>query len=116
MTSWRRRALWLLGAAIRVVSVAWWWVVFRQVVGSALVSLPRAVHCLVASSDLCTLAQALCSSSNHVLGIRRYETFLFWLGIGALGVEASASFLKKSSKISGGLPQGSGTSAYHRQR
>ena len=90
MTSRRRTALPLLGAAMLVISVAWWWVVFRQVVGSALISLPRAVHCLAASSDLCTLAQALCTSSNHVLGIRRYETFLFWSGWGALAMAVLA--------------------------
>ena len=88
-------ALCLVGATMLAVSVAWWWVVFRQVVGSALISLPRAVHCLAGSSDLCTLAQALCTSSNHFLGIRRYQTFLFWSG---WGMVAAAVLTRRQGK------------------
>lgn len=81
-----KTALGLLGATMLLASGAWWWVVYRQVVGSALISMPRAVHCLAGNSDLCTLAQELCTSSNHFLGIRRYETYLFWSGWGVIAM------------------------------
>jgi len=88
-------ALWLLGAATLLLSVAWWWVVYRQVVNSALISMPRAVPCLVGSSDLCTLAQALCTSSNHLLGIRHYQTFLFWTGAGLVAAALVPSLARR---------------------
>jgi hypothetical protein len=93
-------ALWLLGSAALLVSVAWWWVVFRQVINSALISMPRAVPCLVGSSDLCVLAQALCTSSNHFLGIRHYETYLFWTGAGVVAVAAMLPSLARSRTAS----------------
>ncbi len=81
-------ALWLIGAASLVASIAWWWVVYRQVVATTVISMPRAVPCLFGASDLCTLAQALCTSSDHFLGIRHYQTFLFWTGCGVVAAAA----------------------------
>jgi hypothetical protein len=69
-----------LGAAAMLVAVGWWWLVFRVLIGNASLQLPAAVPCLVASSDLCNLAQALCGG-QHFLGIRHYDTALFWVGM-----------------------------------
>jgi hypothetical protein len=85
-------ALWLLAGIALLVSVAWWWVVYRQVVNSALISMPRALPCLANTSDLCALAQALCTSSNHVLGIRHYQAYLFWSGAALAAVALLPSF------------------------
>ncbi len=72
-------ALAFLGAGSLLVAVGWWWVVFRTLIGSALLTVPAALPCLAQNSDLCVLAQALCSS-DHWLGIRHYDTALFWAG------------------------------------
>jgi hypothetical protein len=88
-------ALWLLGTATLLLSVAWWWVVYRQVVNSALISMPRAVPCLAGTSDLCALAQALCTSSSHVLGIRHYQAYLFWAGAGIVAAAALPSLARR---------------------
>jgi hypothetical protein len=78
-----RRLVWsllALGGAAMLAAVGWWWLVFRVVIANASLQLPAAMPCLVASSDLCTLAQALCGG-KHWLGIRHYDTALFWVGM-----------------------------------
>jgi hypothetical protein len=77
----------VLGSVALLVAVGWWWVVFRTLIGNASLSVPAALPCLAQNSDLCVLAQALCTS-NHWLGIRHYDTALFW--VGAVIVVASA--------------------------
>lgn len=68
-----------IGFAALLVAVGWWWVVFRTLIGNASMSVPAALPCLAQNSDLCVLAQALCTS-DHWLGIRHYDTVLFWAG------------------------------------
>lgn len=95
----RRRAaaaLLGLGGLGFVGAVAWWWVVFGTIVGTQAMSLPQALPCLVADSDVCSLAQALCLKTDHWLGIRRYAVEAFWLSgllvlLGVLAVPATAS-------------------------
>jgi hypothetical protein len=52
---------------------------FRALIGNASISVAAALPCLATTSDFCTLAQAL-SAQQHFLGIRHYETPLFWAG------------------------------------
>ncbi len=76
-----------LGLLALFTAAAWWWVVYSQVVGSAALSVGEAAPCLVGTSDLCSLAQALCRG-DHLLGIRRYSPDLFWIGIAATSLGA----------------------------
>lgn len=76
-----------LGLLTLVTAAAWWWVVYSQVVGSAALSVGEAAPCLIGTSDLCSLAQALCRG-DHFLGIRRYSPDLFWIGIAATSLGA----------------------------
>ncbi|OCO99219.1 MULTISPECIES: hypothetical protein [unclassified Ensifer] len=65
------------GATLFFVGLGWWWLVFRQVMAGDYLTLPQAALCLAQTSDICALAQALCKT-EHVLGITRYSTELFW--------------------------------------
>jgi len=88
-----------VGAASLLVAVGWWWVVFRTLIGSALLSVPAAVPCLAQNSDLCVLAQALCTS-NHWLGIRHYDTALFWAGA-AISIASVVPILSRRTGSAG---------------
>lgn len=94
---WRgsRRAVLLsgVGALLLVLSGLWWWLIFDRVVANAYMTYREAVPCLLATSDTCSLAMALCTASTrHWLGINRYSASLFWLGLalsaGGVGVTA----------------------------
>lgn len=78
-SSFLARALAGLGAVLLFSAVGWWWLVFRTLITNASMSTRGALPCLVRNSDLCTLAQALCTQ-HHFLGIRHYDTVLFWIG------------------------------------
>jgi hypothetical protein len=73
----------VLGAALLLAALAWWWIVFREVVANDYISYRQAATCLAGSSDLCTLAEALCRSS-HWLGITKYSSSIFWAGAATL--------------------------------
>lgn len=72
-------ALEILGAALVAVAVAWWAVVYGQVIANTGMAPHRTFACLLRTSDLCSLAMSLCSEW-HILGIRRYSAELFWSG------------------------------------
>lgn len=74
-----------LGGLVLLATPGWWWIVYQPVLTSDLLTLPRALPCMVAGSDLCTLAQALCRA-DHPLGIRHYYTGPFWIGMVLLGL------------------------------
>lgn len=69
----------VLGGTSLLLAVGWWWVVFRVLIGNASMTVQGALFCLARQSDLCILAQALCTS-QHFLGIRHYDTVIFWAG------------------------------------
>src|SRR5690349_15726505 len=69
-----------LGLLALLLAVAWWWVVYSQVISSAYMSYPQAMPCLFSSSDRCALAQVLCRGS-HFLGIKGYSVELLWAGL-----------------------------------
>jgi hypothetical protein len=77
---WAGTALLGAGIAALAVALAWWGLVFGNVVVNTSLSLPAAVPCLVSTSDLCSLAMSLCGS-GHWLGITRYSEGLFWTGL-----------------------------------
>ncbi|WP_331376070.1 hypothetical protein [Sinorhizobium chiapasense] len=60
-----------------VLSLGWWWLVFGNVVASGYISSAQAATCLAADTDLCRLAQALCTNS-HVFEIRWYAPEVLW--------------------------------------
>lgn len=74
------RALEILGAALVAIAVAWWAVVYGQVIANTGMVPHRTVACLLRTSDLCSLAMSLCAEW-HILGIRRYSAELLWVGV-----------------------------------
>ncbi|NEI68811.1 hypothetical protein GR212_04435 [Rhizobium lusitanum] len=85
MTSDRRLPFFFAMAGIAVLSVglAWWWIVFSEVIANNYISYGQAATCIGGNSDLCNLAQALCKT-NHWLGITRYSSVIFWAGLATL--------------------------------
>lgn len=74
------RGLFWLGAIALLVSIVWWWLVFRQVIAYDYISAPRAVLCLGNSDTICDLAMSLCGS-KHPLAISWYSPSLLWAGL-----------------------------------
>jgi hypothetical protein len=73
-------AVCVLGLLVLLLAIAWWWVVYSQVISNDYMSYPQAMPCLISSSDRCALAQVLCRGS-HFLGIRGYSATLLWAGL-----------------------------------
>lgn len=82
-----------LGACVLALGLAWWWLAFREVIANDYITYRQAATCIGGSSDLCTLAQALCKSS-HWLGIKTYSVSVFWAGVATL----SASLVLRSAR------------------
>jgi len=87
-------AISLLGGLLLGVGLVWWWLVFRLVVSNDYLTYGQAAVCIGGMTDLCTLAQALCTS-GHLLGITRYSSELFWAGAGLF----SAGLLLTSRRL-----------------
>jgi hypothetical protein len=85
-------ALEILGAALVAVAIAWWAVVYGQVIANTGMAPHRTVACLLRTSDLCSLAMSLCTQW-HFLGISRYSPELLWIGA-AISLAALGSGLK----------------------
>ncbi|SHE80313.1 hypothetical protein SAMN02745157_0971 [Kaistia soli DSM 19436] len=75
------------GLLALLVALAWWTIIYSQVIGGDYMSVPAALPCLANVTDTCSLAQALCKGS-HFLGIRRYSPELLWAAAGLLAVGA----------------------------
>lgn len=73
------------GLLALVVAIAWWWLVYSRVVNGDYLTYREAAPCLFGSSDLCSLAQALCQT-DHILGIKRYSAALLWAGLALTGL------------------------------
>lgn len=82
-----RGLLWL-GSLALVVAVAWWGIVFWQVITYDYISIPRAALCLAKGDTICDLAMSLCGS-KHPLAINWYSPLLLWAGFAS----ASAGLL-----------------------
>lgn len=72
-----------IGSFATALSVGWWWLIFSKVVDNDYLSHGQAAICLAGATDLCTLAQALCSN-QHLFGIVWYAPEAFWAGIAVL--------------------------------
>lgn len=77
-----RPVKWLEAAAVGlfVISLAWWLIVYGQVMFNTGMRASNAVPCLLYTSDRCSLAMALCKDW-HFLGIKRYFTEPLWLAL-----------------------------------
>ena len=89
-----RRSVELIGIALVVVSVAWWAIVYGQVVVNTGMAPQRALPCLFRTSDLCSLAMALCKEW-HILGIKRYSAELLWIGFAACALALGTASLAR---------------------
>lgn len=69
-----------IGALAVVTVVAWWWIVFSRQIGSGSLPLANALPCLARNTDICALAEALCTQ-DHFLGITRYSPVAFWASL-----------------------------------
>jgi hypothetical protein len=81
----RRSALLVFacGIAATIVSVGWWWLIFSRVTDNDYLTYTQAATCLAGATDLCNLAQALCTD-QHLYGIRWYAPEAFWAGSAVL--------------------------------
>jgi hypothetical protein len=78
----------LVGGAIVVAALGWWWITYDEVVKYGYLSWREAGNCLVWNSDICSLATALCLGS-HPRTLMSYWSSAFWLGL----IAVSASLL-----------------------
>ncbi|MBN9052878.1 MAG: hypothetical protein J0H80_03675 [Rhizobiales bacterium] len=85
------QAVAIAGGAFALLSLGWWWLIFSKVVAADYLTVGQAVTCIAGASDLCTLAQALCTD-DHLYGIRWYAPEAFWAAASILvaGVLLSA--------------------------
>jgi hypothetical protein len=78
----------IVGTAIVVAALSWWWITYGEVVKYGYLSWREASDCLVWNSDICSLATALCLGS-HPRALLSYWSSTLWLGLIAI----SASLL-----------------------
>ena len=67
----------ILAAVLLVVSLGWWWLVFGTITAAGTISMLDAATCLAADTDLCRLAEAICTN-DHFIDIRWYAPEIFW--------------------------------------
>ena len=81
----------LAGAVLAIAATGWWWLIFSKVVEADYLTVGQAVTCIAGATDLCALAQALCTD-DHLYGIRWYAPEAFWAAASILvaGVLLSA--------------------------
>lgn len=66
-----------IAGVLTVFSIGWWWLVFGKITAAGTISPLEAVTCLAADTDLCRLAEALCTN-DHLINIRWYAPEIFW--------------------------------------
>jgi len=81
-----------LGGGTLLAAVAWWWITFDEVILYGYLSWKEAGSCLVQSSDICSLAKALCLGA-HPRFVVAYWASVFWIGV----IAVSASLLTSES-------------------
>ncbi|WP_377298665.1 hypothetical protein [Rhizobium sp. SGZ-381] len=81
-----------LASLVLAVSVAWWWLVFSTVISNGYVTHRQAIVCMAAETDLCRLAQALCTQT-HVFELRWYAPESLWIAAALLVSAAVQSML-----------------------
>ncbi|MCA1443156.1 hypothetical protein I6F07_23615 [Ensifer sp. IC4062] len=85
------QVVFVAGGVVALLALGWWWLIFSKVVENDYLTVGQAVTCIVDASDLCALAQALCTN-DHLYGIRWYAPEAFWAAAAVLvaGVLLSA--------------------------
>ncbi len=78
----------LIGGAIVVAALGWWWITYGEVVKYGYLSWRETRDCLVWNSDICSLATAHCLGSHPRILVSYWSSAL-WLGL----VAVSASLL-----------------------
>ncbi|MDQ0321995.1 hypothetical protein QO002_004201 [Pararhizobium capsulatum DSM 1112] len=73
------------GGLLVLLSLGWWWLIFSKVVENDYLTIGQAVTCVAGATDLCSLAQALCTD-DHLYGIRWYAPEAFWAAAAILAV------------------------------
>ena len=71
------RAVAAVGGGLALLSLGWWWLIFSKVVENDYLTVRQAMTCIAGATDLCALAQALCTDA-HLYGIRWYAPEAFW--------------------------------------
>jgi hypothetical protein len=81
----------IAGGVFALLALGWWWLIFSKVVENDYLTVGQAVTCIAGATDLCSLAQALCTN-DHLYGIRWYAPEAFWAAAAILlaGVLLSA--------------------------
>lgn len=74
-----------VGFSVLALSVGWWWLVFGNVVSTGTIDYTQAIVCLAADTDLCRLAEALCTNT-HFFDIRWYAPEISWAAVALLAV------------------------------
>ncbi|MCM2397052.1 hypothetical protein NBH19_13320 [Rhizobium sp. S95] len=72
-----------LGSVVTALALGWWWLIFGKVVEGGYITYAQAAPCLAGTSDLCRLAEALCTN-DHFFGVRWYAPEALWVGAALL--------------------------------
>lgn len=83
----------MLAGFLALFSIGWWWLVFGKITTSGTISPLDAAVCLAADTDLCRLAEALCTNS-HLIDIRWYAPEALWAAA-ALGLVAAYQSIRR---------------------
>jgi len=75
----------LLGTGLFAISVGWRWLVYGNVIDNGYITYSQAAICMAAETDLCRLAEALCTNS-HFFDIRWYAPECLWAAAALLTV------------------------------
>lgn len=85
MLTWTIRGLAVIGGGLVTAAILWWGAVFWGVFVTTGTPLATTAPCLLYTSDMCSLAMALCGG-RHFLGLTRYSNELIWLGLALAGI------------------------------
>jgi hypothetical protein len=85
MLKWTMRCAAIAGGGLLSAAILWWALVYYGVFVNTGTPLTETAPCLVYTSDMCSLAMALCGG-RHLLGITRYSAEMFWFGLALASV------------------------------
>ncbi|RYC10987.1 hypothetical protein [Ciceribacter ferrooxidans] len=87
----------MLGTTVTTLAFGWWWLIFGAIVGDGYITRAQAATCLIGTSDLCNLAQALCTN-NHLFGIRWYGPEALWAGAALLAAALATLTIRADAR------------------
>jgi hypothetical protein len=85
MLTWTIRGIGAIGGGLVTAAILWWGIVFYGVSVNTGTPLTTTAPCLLYTSDMCSLAMALCGG-QHFLGLTRYSNELIWFGFALAGL------------------------------